>query len=198
MKIDVFWKAGKAKKLESSRNKGSFFFVQPVSIYPLTGGPIEFEVLTADGEKRFPDTADGLRRGPIELLSDRGDLKLAPASTGEPATVADYLAALGSGEIVRVDIIAWPAEYRAAGSFDDREWDEAWVQSVTVLDERMTPTSLTLKTYHDFEADTLAPEAYSAEFVLTSRRAQKRVYPAFRLKDIVPLRRDDAKPAQVA
>ncbi|MEY2336376.1 hypothetical protein [Acidithiobacillus ferrianus] len=186
MKIDSIWKAGKATKMESKNNKGTFFFLQPVTLYPFSGGPLSFDLFFQDGEKRFEDTQGGMRRGQIGLVSDRGDLKIVPASSGSPCSIKDYNDARRSGELVVVDLQAWPSEYRAAGEFDDRSWDESWIQSVTVLDDKMCPTDLTLRTYHDFQGDCLEPDVYRASFVLSSRKQNKRNYPSFKLVDVVP------------
>jgi hypothetical protein len=186
MKIDMIWRADKVKKLVSKN--GNEFFIQPVTLYPFSGGPLKFDVLSQDGEKRFEDTHETMRKGQIDLLSDRGDLKIAPASAGQPCSMGDYFASLSSGEILVVDLTAWPGEHRPAGEFDDRSWDEAWMQSVTVLNDKLVPTDLTLKTYHDFEADLLAPDIYRAEFVLTARKSKDRFYPSFKLQNIVPAR----------
>jgi hypothetical protein len=197
MKLEMIYQAEKASKINSKKSDWSGF-VQPVKIYPLNGGPLSFDLIFQDGEKRFDDTQGYMRIGLIELASDRGDLRLLPASAGKVIHMPEVNERISSGELIVVDLQAWASEYREAGSFDDRTWDDSWIQSLTVLDDRMCPTALTLRQYHDFEADVLVPGAYRAAFALTSRKNNGRNYPSFRLSDVVPLSSAVDKPvAQV-
>lgn len=186
MKLEMIYQAGKAKGVESKKSdwKG---FVQPLTVYPLSGGPLSFDLMFQDGEKRFDDTQGFMRIGQVELASDRGDLRILPASSGKVIHMHEVNARISAGELIVVDLQAWASEFRAAGSFDERSWDDSWVQSLTVLDERMCPTALTLRQYHDFAADVLTPGVYHAAFHLTSRKHLGRSYPSFRLSDVVPI-----------
>lgn len=186
MKVELIYQAGKAEKLTSKKSDWTGF-IQPLKVYPLGGGPLGFDLIFQDGEKRFEDTQGFMRIGMVELASDRGDLRLLPASAGKVIQLNEVNERISSGEIYVVDLQAWAKEFRSAGSYDDRTWGDSWVQSLTVLDERMCPTDLTLRQYHDFEVDALSPGVYRAGFELTARRNNKRNYPSFRLRDVVPL-----------
>lgn len=188
MQIETVWKAGKARKLESKKSSW-VGHIQPVTVFPFGGGPLNFDVMFQDGEKLFQDTQGKTRLGMIELTSsDRGDLRLLPASTGELITIVKVNERINSGERFVVDVQAWPPEFRAAGSYDDRTWNDCFIQSLTVLDKDLWPTDLTLRNYEDFEADVLPHGVYHACFQLTSRRHAGRSYPSFRLDDVVPIK----------
>jgi hypothetical protein len=189
MQIETVWKADKARKLES-RKSSWIGFIQPITVYPLSGGPLKFDLMFQDGEKLFEDTKNKLRQGVIELASsDRGDLRILPASSGQLITIDKLNERISSGECFVVDVQAWAPEFRAAGSYDDRSWNDSYIQSLTVLDRELWPTDLTLRIYHDFEADVLQPGVYHADFILSSRRHEGRSYPSFRLDSVVPIKK---------
>ncbi|MDR7926532.1 hypothetical protein RIE95_05935 [Acidithiobacillus thiooxidans] len=189
MQIETVWKAGKARKLESKKSSWTGY-IQPVTVFPFGGGPLNFDVMFQDGEKLFQDTQNKTRIGMIELAaSDRGDLRLLPASSGELITIDKVNERITSGECFVVDVQAWAPEFRASGSYEDRSWEDCFIQSLTVLDKDLWPTDLTLRNYVDFEADVLPHGVYHASFQLTSRRHSGRSYPSFRLDDVVPIKK---------
>jgi hypothetical protein len=187
MQIETVWKAGKSRKLESKKSNWTGY-IQPVTVYPFGGGPLSFDVMFQEGEKRFDDTLGKLRIGMIELAaSDRGDLRLLPASAVQVITIDKLNERISSGECFVVDVQAWAADYRPGGSYEDRSWEDCFIQSLTVLDKELWPTDLTLRDYKDYAADVLDPGVYHASFHLTSRRHAGRSYPSFRLDDVVPI-----------
>lgn len=191
MKIDMIWMASPARKMEK-KDKTGFFYLQELTLYPPSQGSLTFTQFFADGEKKFEDTHETLRKGVIDVTSADGDIKYLPASSGTPCTLQDVIAT--AGEQIVLDVFAQPADFRKAGSFEDREWDDSWTQQITVLNDKMVPTHLTMKTYHDFEADVLSVGVYHARFLLGSRKNGRRRDPSFQLVDVVPLQ---AKPQVV-
>lgn len=195
MKIDdIVWKAGAAKKI-AKKDKSGFFFLQDLTVYPPSQGSLTFTQFFADGEKKFEDTHESLRKGVLEVTSVDGDIKFLPASAGVPCTVQDLIAR--AGEHIVLDVFAQPADFRRAGSFEDRSWDDSWSQQITVLNDKMVPTDLTMKSYHDYEADLLPVGIYHARFIFSSRKrsqTSQRRDPYFQLEDVVPLQ---AKPQVV-
>lgn len=185
MIIEAIWQAGKPEKLESKKSSWTGQ-KQTVSLFQGTT-PLVFDLLTATGEKVFDPTNGGMRMGKIELYTENGDLRFRPASSGVSVLLPEVLRRAQSGEVPVVDVFAWRPEFRSAGSNDDRSWPDCFIQGVTVLDDKMNPTSLTLRNYNDFEADCLPVGVHHAEFVLTTRRHSGRSYPAFRLDNVVPV-----------
>lgn len=186
MLIECAWKAAKAKKLESKKTSWTGY-LQTVTIMQPTG-PLKFDMLFADGEKLFNDTNEKTVFGKVKLASsDRGDLRILPASAGVLMPNDIMNQRISSGDIILVNVQAWKPEYRAAGSYEDRTWEDSYTQALTVLDSDLWPTDMTVRTYNDFETDTLPTGVYHAELRLTSRKHLDRLYPSFKLFDVTPV-----------
>ena len=195
MKIDeMVWKAGAARKI-TKKDKSGVFYLQDLTLFPPSQGSLAFTQFFADGEKKFEDTHESLRKGVIDVTSVDGDIKFLPASSGVACTVQELIAR--ADQQIVLDVYAQPADFRRAGSFEDRTWDDSWSQQITVLNDKMVPTDLTMKSYHDYEADVFPVGIYHARFIFSSRKrneTSRHRDPSFQLADVVPLQ---AKPQVV-
>lgn len=185
MKLDLIYCAKEA--IEGKKG----YTNQQITIYPPGQGSLDFAQFGETGKyKKFPASKETFNRGLVNIDTDQnGFLVFSPAGSSRPVSVQDYLKTVS--ELIVLDVLVMPADFREAGSRESDSWDDQWRQRVNVLNDKLGPTDLTVTLYHDSADDVLMPGIFHGRLVFYSKKDKSSKYdnlkPVFRLIDLSPL-----------